>query len=267
MGELPAIFDALNSVEEEIRAASIELIESDAKLSQHMAMIDAMLGLLDDVGRSYEGRDEDGIAVTFLLMRLFNDLAAASKLILGGYYQVGLATARDAMELIFILHYFALDRASIARWRAGTEGQPGSEFTPANIRKVLDASEGSTEPTRKMHYKYLSAVAAHPSSWGNLMLRPGNGAVAKIGPFLDHRLLLAGFQELAVLSALAVEIVPALLRPSATLKDYRAFYTMQMRASDWLAAHGLRPEMSAEQIAETLRSIDAAIAAKVASVE
>ncbi|MBB6469475.1 hypothetical protein HNQ96_005365 [Aminobacter lissarensis] len=230
---IPENLKLLHTGEEVAWQKSIATIEADPDLSLHLAMIECVMDLLQFYRMAYDEKDEDQLIVKLLGARIFNDLGASIRLILGGYYQAAGLPTRDILETGFLLDYFSTDPALIQKWKAVPEEKRNKEFNQAKIREVLDKRDGYEGKKRYEHYKLLSAIAAHPTFAGFTMLRPEPGADAHMGPFFVPNLLTATIQELVKVTMTAWENFKWFFKPE-TLPQFRATLRYLEMSSEWV---------------------------------
>ncbi|MEH7907420.1 hypothetical protein V7798_07550 [Rhizobium laguerreae] len=228
----PENLSSLHVGEEEVRRRSIEFIEADHDLLLHLNMIERVMDMLQFIRQDYEEKSEGQLIVKLLGARLFNDMGAAIRLALGGYYQAAGSHIRDILETSFLLDYFSTDQALIQDWKNADEGTRNKEFNQAKIRKVLDSRDGFTEAKRYEHYKLLSSVAGHPTFGGFGMLRPEAGADAHMGPFFVKGLLSATTQELVKVAVISSGCFRQFFKPSNVVQ-YRASVAHLEAISHW----------------------------------
>ncbi|RWY85154.1 hypothetical protein EHI44_16700 [Rhizobium leguminosarum] len=231
----PENLSSLHAGEEEVRRRSIEFIEGDAELLLHLNMIERVMDLLQFIRQDYGEITDGQLIVKLLGARLFNDMGAAIRLALGGYYQAAGSHIRDMLETSFLLDYFSTDHALILSWKSADEGIRNKEFNQAKIRKALDERDGFTEAKRYEHYKLLSSVASHPTFDGFGMLRPQAGADAHMGPFFVKGLLSATAQELVKVAVISSGCFRQFFKPSNVVQ-YRASIAHLESISHWSGA-------------------------------
>lgn len=199
---IPKNFLYLHQGEEELRAKSLLLVERDPELTDHLAIIESAMNLLDGFVRLQIEDDDDGRAVQHLGIRMFNGFAASWKLIAAGYYQMAAMIQRDQVETINLISYFHNEPEQIAEWRIADRKTLINKFGPSSIRKALDAKAGWGKSKRGEIYQKFSALAGHPTKVGFGMLRP-TGMDATIGPFTDLAALRGLLEEAAQLAVQA----------------------------------------------------------------
>jgi hypothetical protein len=132
---------------------------------------------------------------------MFNDLAAAFGMLMGGYYQIAAAIQRDVIEIVFLLGMFDRDRSKIKEWRESDRKARMRTFQPGKVRSFLDTYDGFTGGKRDDVYQMFCEYAAH-ATWGGFALM-GPSHKPTIGPFFDRSLMKAVIVELAQLAAQA----------------------------------------------------------------
>jgi len=205
MNLIPENLVRLHQGEEFLRTKSLELIETDADLSRHVAIIEKAMDVLNLLSKPpATDEDEDTEAVRLLGMRLFNGCASAFSLTTSGYYQVAAMVMRDLLETVFLLGFFHNDPTKIFEWRTADSSARKKVFSPVKVRTALDDKDGFTEKKRAAAYDLLCELASHPTYKGFRMLRP-QGLSHHCGPFLDPTSLKALIEELAKLAIQAAQ--------------------------------------------------------------
>jgi hypothetical protein len=204
MAILPDNLDSLHSQEEQLYAKSLELIDQDRKLVLHLVVIEQAMNL-GDMLRQFLTDDEDLKVIQILGMRTFNAFGASLKLALSGYVQNSALVMRDILETVFLIDLFRGDRSLISKWRLADIKTIRSEFSPAAVRKALDARDGYTTKLREEHYKLFSELAAHPNMKSAWMMRPQKDGDAVIGPFVEKTSLEAVVSEMGKLAIMTGE--------------------------------------------------------------
>jgi hypothetical protein len=189
----------LHHGEEQLRERAIELVQGDQRLQLHLVAVEAAMDLAD-VFRQLDTKDEDLRAIQILSMRTFNAFGASLKLALSGYSQNSALILRDVLETVFLIDYFAGDRALIERWRFANKKARMKEFGPVKVREALDTRDGFTEKRRFAMYEMFSELAGHPNMKSDLMMRPRHDGNAVIGPFMEATTLEATISEMGRLA-------------------------------------------------------------------
>jgi hypothetical protein len=193
--DIPANLSTLHEQEESLRAKAIGLIEANADLSLHLAVVESVMTFCETM-RQIATENQDERTLQLLCLRVFNTFASSVKLLLSGYSQVAASIARDAMETIFLLDMLTTDPALISQWRNAKSGREKDSFKPVEVRKYIDKRDELTGKKREAHYKAFSELAAHPSPISHLMLRPNPSSLALIGPFIEESTLSVVLAEL-----------------------------------------------------------------------
>jgi hypothetical protein len=229
---IPENLTLLHSGEEDLRAKSIALIEASEDMSLHVSMIETCMDMMQYVRTNTPEMGEDQVIVALIGASVFNSMASAFKLLLGGYYQSSGLQIRFIMESGWLLDYLRTDPRLVQQWKATPEDKRQSVFRPGKIRDQLDKRDGFTEKKREVHYKRLCVLCGHPTFAGFAMLRPEPNADAHMGPFLIPDLLDRCIQELVQVSITAWQ---SLMRffPTKTLSDYRARIHYIEKQNDW----------------------------------
>ena len=202
MFTLPENLDSLHSQEELLRSRALSVVADDPKLALHIEVIVHTMNL-SDILRQFPTHDEDMKVIQILGMRMFNAFGASLKLALSGYVQNSALVMRDILETVFLMDLFRVDRTLIAKWRFADKKTLKNEFSPAAVRKVLDAHHGHTTRRREEQYKLFSELAAHPTMKSDWMMRPQKDGEAVIGPFIEKTSLEAVLSEMGRLAVQA----------------------------------------------------------------
>lgn len=195
----------LHEGEEGLRTKSIELIEADEPLSEHVRALESGQNLLHVLIHADEHRDDDDLTIRLLGIRLFNATASCLKLLLSGYAQNAAFQIRDILETGFLLDFLHTDRSLIAEWRTSDKKLRTSKFGPVTVRRALDDRDKLTERKREAAYSDLCELAAHPTNRGFQMLLI-DGVNAHCGPFIEPKALSAVLAELAKTQLQAVQV-------------------------------------------------------------
>ena len=184
----------LHEHEEDLRKEALDLVAHDDRLALHVSVIKDSMDLAYHY-RRFPTPNEDLKVIQILGMRTFNAFAASLKLALSGYGQVAALVVRDIWETAFLLDLFRTDPALIERWRFADEPERRI-FSPAAVRKALEAQDGFEDKRRAEMYRMFSHLAAHPSMQSALMMRRQKDGDAEIGPFLEPGPLAAVLYEM-----------------------------------------------------------------------
>ena len=125
--------------------------------------------------------------------RLFNSTACALKLCFSGYHQGATSFLRDLVEVGFLLDYFRHEPKSITVWKNSHNKKEHKQFSPKNIRKVLDNRDGFQDEKRGAMYSLLSKYGTHATFVGFQLTSQNQNFV--IGPFESEKLLKALMEE------------------------------------------------------------------------
>jgi hypothetical protein len=245
LATIPENLSLLHSGEENLRAKSIALIEASESMTLHVSMIETCMDMLQYVRTSTADMSEDQVIVALIGASVFNSIASAFKLLLGGYYQSSGLQIRYVMESGWLLDYLRTDPKLVQEWKGTPEDKRQSVFRPGKIRDKLDQRDGFTEKKREAHYKRLCVLCGHPTFAGFAMLRPEPNADAHMGPFLVPNLLEPCIQELVMVSITAWQ---AFMRffPPKTLPRYEVRIRYLEKQNAWFSAvYGTPHDMTA----------------------
>ena len=233
MSAFPENLSLLHKGEKDLHTRSIALVEGSEDLSLHVSMIETCMDMLQYVRTNTLDMSEDQVIVALIGASVFNSIASALKLMLGGYYQSSGLQIRYIMETGWLLDYLRTDPNLVQEWKVTPEEKRQSVFRPGKIRDKLDKRDGFKEKKREAHYKRLCVLCGHPSFAGFAMLRPEVNADAHMGPFLVLGLLEGCIQELVQVSITATQ---AFLRffPPKTLPDYKAGISFIETNAHWM---------------------------------
>lgn len=196
---IPANLETLHGGEEQLREKALGMVAGDQRLQLHLAIVEAAMDLADAF-RKFDTSDEDLKVAQLLAMRTFNAFGASLKLVLSGYHQNSALILRDVLETVFLLNFFAGDRALIGRWRLADRKGRMRDFSPVRVREALDARDGFTAKRRAEMYELFSELAGHPTMKSAWMMRPHKDGDAVIGPFMEATTLEAVISEMARLA-------------------------------------------------------------------
>lgn len=199
MKSLPDNLEAIHGLEKQLRAKALYLVAQDRNLALHIALVEQAMNL-GDLLRQFPTDDEDLKVIQILGMRMFNAFGASLILALSGYAQNSALLMRDIMETVFLVDLFSGDRSLIAKWRFADNQTIKRDFSPAAVRKALDARHGHTTKRREEHYKLFSQLAAHPTMKSDWLMRPEKDGDAVIGPFIEKPSLEAVLSEMGRLA-------------------------------------------------------------------
>jgi hypothetical protein len=199
---LPDNLQSLHIQEEQLRDKALELVGQDPNLRLHLAVVEHAMNL-GDLLRQYPTDDEDLKVIQILGMRMFNAFGASLKLAMSGYLQNSALVMRDILETVFLVDLFRGDRMLIAKWRFADKKTLRNEFSPAAVRKALDARYGHASRRREELYRLFSELAGHPTMKSAWMMRPQKDGDAVIGPFIEKSSLEAVLPEMGRLAVQA----------------------------------------------------------------
>jgi len=232
LASIPENLSLLHGGEEDLRAKSVALIEASEDMSLHVSMIETCMDMMQYVRTNTPEMSEDQVIVALIGASVFNSMASAVKLLLGGYYQSSGLQIRYIMESGWLLDYLRTDPKLVQEWKSVSEDKREKVFAPWRVRDALDKRDGFTEKKRAAHYKRLCVLCGHPTFAGFAMLRPEPKADAHMGPFLVPDLLEECIQELVQVSITAWQSVMCFFPPK-TLRDYQARIHYIEKENDW----------------------------------
>lgn len=220
MRTIPKKLTLLHDGEEVLRTKSIEIIEASSDMSAHINMVETCMDMLHYVYMNTSEMSKDQRIVALIGASVFNSMASAFKLMLGGYYQSSGLQIRYIMESGWLLDYLKTDPKLIQQWKSIPEDKRQKDFGPGLIRDKLDKRDGFKEKKREAYYKRLCVLCGHPTFAGcSTMLRPKSHLDAHMGPFLVQNLLEQCIQELVRVSITAGQAFMQFFPPN-TLPDH-----------------------------------------------
>jgi hypothetical protein len=182
--------------EEELRRASMALIENDPELFRRLERVQKAMTVIFGYTIEYTSRSEDENTMQLLGVRLFNAAASSIKLALSGYYQTAFHQARDIMETGYLLDYFRTSPHQRLAWKQADRKARRQLFDPVKIRVALDERDGDTTRKRAAEYNKLSELASHATFRGfRLTTRGGFG---ELGPFVEKINLMVWLEEMVL---------------------------------------------------------------------
>lgn len=193
--DIPDNFLRLRAFEDEIHAQSLATIRASQDHLWHLALIEKSLDLLNILSQKFEGDGDDQLTVQLLGIRMSNDLFAALRLLMSGYYQSGVMQLRDAFETLLLVDLFSSQPERILEWRTIDEKERKRKFKVFDIRVALDVRDGDTSRRREKRYGLLCELGAHPTYRGIALTRAENG-LAIWGPFHRGDLLRATIEDM-----------------------------------------------------------------------
>lgn len=180
--------------EDEIRNQTAIYIRSDAELTDHAAMLDAVIVFISDLIEASIEENESELVVQRLWIRYLNSIIGGYSLIRSGIYQQGMMLIRDIVETTFLLDLFRREPSKILEWTNSTVKDRMKNFSPLRIREQLDCMDSFEGRKREKQYKFLSNFGTHPTPEGFQVFSPN--MQSKIGPFADHERFKACMQDL-----------------------------------------------------------------------
>lgn len=238
--DFPENLQRLHHAEQELRDQSLEIIRHN-DLGLHLMVVELAMDVADTL-RKFPTHDEDLKVGQMLGMRIFNAFASSLKLALSGYIQNSTLLMRDILETIFLLDLFKGEPSLIKEWRFADKQQIKKKFSPIQVREALDKRYGHTAKKRAELYQLFSELAAHPTMKSALMMRPGIGGDAVIGPFVDKGALEAQLSEMGRLAVQAgetlISFIPSWWGPATECR--RSFDEAKV---EWLNQFQWKPTM------------------------
>ncbi len=202
--------DRLHHKELCLRKEALAIIQNNLRLTLHLDVTERAMSIAQVV-TAYPHEDQEFKAIKILSARMFNAFGASLNLLLSGYHQKGAMIMRDVMETMFLMDLFNTDQAAIERWRCANDNKSKREFSPAEVRRALDARDGDETGNRGTAYKMLCELATHPTLGTQYMIRPELDSDMITGPFMGDRILRQGLEQIGVLAVQAGAILDAFL--------------------------------------------------------
>ncbi len=229
----PKNFDSLHKAEEFVRAQNIEHIKTNEALSFHVYMVERSIDIINYFYWQYKSENEEEKTIQILGIQIFNQVAAALKLILSGYYHASMSIKRSLLETMFLLDYFSTDPTLIIEWNKNDEKtRTKGKFSPINIRKALDKRDGFEEEKRKLHYKRLSELGTHPTPVSFIMLKPIPEGDFYCGPFFAAQMIKGSIEELVLVSSQIAGKFSQFFKPKK-LEDYHIKLSFLEAQDQW----------------------------------
>ncbi len=254
--KFPENLISLYNEEESIRLKSIEAISKNESFLYHIHTIERSMDTLEYFSREYPHNNDDQLTIQHLGIRLFNESAAALKLLLSGYYQASISIQRNLLEVTFLLDYFTTDVELINQWHKSDKKTRKKQFSPAFVRKKLDDRDSFTERKREKAYTLLCELGVHPTADGFQMLRPIPNSDAHIGPFFENKSMKATLEELAKLAVQAGTIFPRFFTLQ-NLHDYKMKLAFMENMNQWSERFYKKRSVEQNQIDEIKELIEA----------
>jgi hypothetical protein len=150
---------SLHKHEEEIRVKSLEAINADRALDDHLNIISEAMNLIYVFSHDYHHQDDDELTYQLFGVRLFNAAGASIKLALSGYYQKAFDHVRDILETYFFgrLSHDAFRQAQ--RMEKGRQEAAAKRLSHAAVILVHD-HKGVDRVLLATRAHYLNAVNA-----------------------------------------------------------------------------------------------------------
>lgn len=231
---IPENIIALQRQDAILREQSLQLIDADRAMLDHLNAIEASMKAIFDHVVDRPEHEPDDLTVKALGIRLYNNLATALSDGLAGYYQRAFDAVRDMLELQFLFDDFSTDIGKIGRWAAADRREREREFGPMHVRRRLDERYGHTEERRREHYQRLSSLASHPSPDGFRLIAPDG--LGNLGGFVHGRTLRALLEEMAQ-HGLGTTVNFTSLLPARTEQEEAAKALFVERATVWLETY------------------------------
>ncbi|SEG81348.1 hypothetical protein [Bosea lathyri] len=232
-------------------------------MSLHVSMVETCMDMLQYVRINTPDMSEDRVVVMLVGASIFNSMASAFKLMLGGYYQSSGLQIRYIMESGWLLDYLRTDPELVQKWKTTPEDKRQKVFGPSFIRDELDKRDGFTEKKRAAHYKRLCVLCGHPTFAGFAMLRPEPNADAHMGPFLVPSLLEQCIQELVMVSITAWQALMQFFPPKK-LPDFRARIAYIEKQNTWFNVVYGKPHDTAavDQLKRLIERLESVVTAQ-----
>ncbi len=193
-----------------IENEQLNVLLGDAVGRDHLRLISRSLDFLNALAGVQNSEVRKQFALKLIAVRLFNDLAAATKLVAAGYYQVALNPIRDVLEICNLLRLFAEDESHVLKWLNTSEENLINTYGPGQVRKMLaefDRRDGIGEWRRRDVYKMFSKYGTHFSVESMRVLVDGERIVS--GPYRSPKACKAVLHESAKWGHLGTSILIA----------------------------------------------------------
>ena len=227
----PDKFISCHKEEELLRSKCINSAKNDENVLFHFSMIEKSMDVFYHFSHVYINKDDHQLIIQLLGIRLFNESAAAIKIIMSGYYQASVCIQRTLLEMVFLLDYFTTNKNLIDEWYNGDEKSRSGKFSPFMVRQELDKRDELKEKKRQEQYKMLCELGAHPTPNSFKMLCHSNG-IAKIGPFFKATAAKDVIEELVKITFEGSRIFYKFFE-LRTLDDLRITLSLIIHQNEW----------------------------------
>ena len=250
---LTSNLDGISDREEEHRRSAFVWLGEHADLKDHLVAVERSMELVRYAIYHGPSANDDQRAVLQLGARVFNDMAAAWKLIASGYFQVAAMIQRDVIETASLVELFRLRPELIALWRTGDKKSKNAELAPWRVRKALDDAMGPGASKRTSVYAKFSQLGTHPTIEGLQLLGP-NGKDAVVGPYMaikQFRALLEEHAKVALHAGMAFNSIVSV----ETLDARKMSHKMLTAMMNWMERYQ-GSKFTAEQRSNTDRLLE-----------
>jgi hypothetical protein len=187
---------------DQIEAANAKTRHSNAWQLRSMSYCTTAVDLFF-AASGVEINDEEGVAMIRLGLRCLNDIGAADRLMIAGYYQQAAVIIRDLIECSFLLDLFSRAPEHLRPWielgeKAGLEG-----YRPKQVRDLLRELDGVDHTARDDLYRFYSREGTHPTAAGLVFTSPDG--MTRRGPFDDPARMLGLTYELTRFSVMSAQ--------------------------------------------------------------
>ncbi len=218
--------------EELLRSKCINYAKNDKDFLFHFSMIEKSMDVFYHFSHVYINKNHQQLIIQLLGIRLFNESAAAIKIIMSGYYQASVCIQRTLLEMVFLLDYFTTNKNLIDEWYNGDEKSRSGKFSPFMVRQALDIRDGFKEKNRQKKYKMLCELGAHPTPNSFKMLCPSPNGIANFGPFFKATAVKDVIEELVKITIQGSLIFYQFFE-LRTLADLRITLSLIIHQNEW----------------------------------
>jgi len=180
--DIPSGAEHLDGV---VRASIIvrqQSAETLATLSDERELLGTSLSALYQVATCHRKCFGGGHVLEALSGRIYNLATSAYQLALSGFYDEALNLTRSIGEIANLISLSVVDKTALAEWLASDTKTRITKFSPAKIRKVLEAHDSGFVIANKDWYSDFCEKYTHvtPQTRPNMHTSGGSGHVGGI---------------------------------------------------------------------------------------
>ena len=156
---LELVWEQEDTCEVKTNEKVLNLGEKAPACLEHMGTV---LSLLDRMASCWWACQEGDHKIERLCGRVASNARAALRLLRFGFYDESLVLSRAMGETANLLYLFTQDDSALEDWKASSQAELQSKFSPVKVRLRLEELQTSP-PINQDRYKLLSQRAAHPN--------------------------------------------------------------------------------------------------------